>query len=159
MMLTGKTFWFKAIGSPRPNKFNPDVPQWSFDLSIDEENQDKLIKAGIKKDSFKNKDDERGTFLTFTRDAVKKNGEAGKPFRVVDAQNKDWDQTKNIGNGSELNVVVSLNEREFRGKKFLKPSAVAIQVWDLVEYQSGGFPVKEGGESSPSPAAGVEGRW
>lgn len=141
-MISGKAYWFKAQGSPKANRFNPDIPQWTFDLAVDDENAQKLLELGMKKTYLRNKDDERGTFISFARDAVKKDKSPGKPFNIVDAQGKPWDNTKNVGNGSELNVVVSLNERTFRGDTFLKPSAVAIQVWNLVKYDSGAFPTK-----------------
>ena len=141
-MISGKAFWFKATGAPRPNKFNPKVPQWSFDLSVDTENQEKLLEKGMKASYLRNKDDERGVFLTFTRDSIKTDGSPGKPFRIVDGKNNPWPEGKEVGNGSDVNVVVSLNEREFRGQKFLKPSAIAVQIWNHVEYEAG-FPTKE----------------
>lgn len=143
MLISGKIYWGKIIGAPRPNKFNPTVPQWSFDLSVDEDTAEKLLGAGMKKTYLRDKQDERGTFLTFTRDSIKKDGSAGKPFSVVDSAKNPWPDGKQLGNGTEVNVVVSLNERTFRGEKFLKPSAVAVQVWDLVKYDSGSFPTKD----------------
>jgi hypothetical protein len=143
MLINGKSYWFRAQGAPHTNKFNPDVPQWSFDLSISDEEVQKLLDAGMTKTYLRNKDDERGTFLSFVRDSVKKDGTPAKPFRIEDAKNNPWPEDKSVGNGSELNVVVSLNERAFRGQKFSKPSAIAIQVWDHVAYQSGGFPTKD----------------
>lgn len=142
-MINGKAFWFKAAGTPHANKFNPQVPQWSFDLSVDDTIAQALISKGMKKSYLRDKQDERGTFLTFTRDSIKKDGAQGKPFKIVNAQNNPWDDNVKIGNGSELNVVVTLNERTFRGEKFLKPSAVAIQVWNLIEYDASNFPTKE----------------
>lgn len=145
-MVSGKAFWTKIVGAPRPNKFNPKVPQWSFDLSVDTENQQKLLEKGMKASYLKNKNDERGVFLTFTRDSIKTDGSPGKPFRIVDSKNNPWPDGVEIGNGSDVNVVVTLNEREFRGQKFLKPSAVAVQVWNLVKYDSA-FPTKEDDET------------
>lgn len=144
-MISGKAFWFKATGAPRPNKFNPKVPRWSFDISVDTENQQKLLEKGMKDSYLKNKGDERGTFLTFDRDSIKTDGSPGKPFRIVDGKNNPWPDGVEVGNGSDINVVVTLNEREFRGAKFLKPSAVAVQIWNLVAYEAG-FPTKDGDE-------------
>lgn len=142
MMINGKGYWFKAAGKPRVNKYS-NKEQWSFDLSITEDTQKSLLDKGMRKNYLRNKDDERGTFLTFVRDAVKQDGTDGKPFKIIDAHGNPWPEGKLVGNGSELNVVVTLNEREFNKQKFLKPSAVAVQVWNLVEYESGKFPTKE----------------
>lgn len=154
-MINGKAYWFKANGAPKVNKFS-QKPQWSFDLSVDEKTQTDLLEKGMRKNYLRNKGDERGTFLTFTRDSVKQDGTEGKPFKIVDAQGKDWPEGKLVGNGSELNVVVTLNEREFNKQKFLKPSAVAIQVWTLVQYESGKFPTKEASDEVVTEATGTE---
>lgn len=140
-MISGKSFWFVATGAPKASIVNP-VPQWSFDLSINDETKDKLLAVGMTENYLRDKGDERGTFVTFTRSSVKKDGSPGAPFRIVDAQDKPWPKNKLVGNGSELNVVITLNERTFRGKTFQKPSAIAIQVWNHVPYDSGGFPIK-----------------
>lgn len=149
MLITGRSYWFKGVGSAKPNKFNPEVPQWSFDLSINQTEAEKLLAAGMKKTYLRDKQDERGVFLTFTRDSIKKDGSPGKPFRIVDSKNNPWPDGESIGNGSQLNVVLTLNERTFRGEKFLKPSAIAIQVWDHIEYSSNGFPEKDESEDEP----------
>lgn len=142
MMITGKMFWSKVVGAPRANKFNPTVPQWGFDLSIDGKTANELVEKGMKKTYLRDKQDERGTFLTFTRDSVKKDGTPGKAYRIVDAKKNPWPDDVLIGNGSVANVVVTLNERNFRGEKFLKPSAVALQIWELQKYDASSFPTK-----------------
>jgi hypothetical protein len=84
----------------------------------------------------RNKNDERGVFLTFKRKSVKADGESAKPFKVVDNQKNPWPEDKLIGNGSLLNVMVVLSEREYRKEKFIKPSAIKVQVWEHVPYTS-----------------------
>lgn len=143
-MVTGRVFWAK-LNEPRPNKFKEGAKQWSFDLSLDEENKNILLKQGMKPSYIRNKGDERGDFISFVRDEQKADGSPGKPFSIVDSQKQPWPADKLIGNGSTLNCVVKLNERTFRGDKFLKPSCLSIQVWSLKEYsQDAGFSVKEG---------------
>lgn len=147
MIIKGNAHWAKVIGPAQPTKFNPNG-EWSIDVSIDEATQKELLRAGVNKDYFKDKGDDRGVFLTFKRNAKKNDGTPAKPFAIVDNKGKPWGDTK-IGNGSVVNVKIALNEREFRGKKFLKPSALAIQVWELVEYE-GGFPVADTDSAAPS---------
>lgn len=149
MMLTGKAFYARITGAPHKNKFNPEVDQWSFELSVDQENADKLLSAGMKPSYLRNKNDERGTFITFSRDAMKKDGTEGKPYTVVDSKKEPWDPSVKIGNGSVLNVITSLNERTFRGEKFLKPGAIQIQVWEHSPYEGKTeFDVKDGEDAS-----------
>lgn len=135
MIISGKIYWAKILGAPQPTKYSPG--EWSFDLSVDKGTREKMVKAGVKQSYFKNKDDEKGTFLQFKRAGKKKDGESAKPFTVIDAQKKEWDDSTLIGNGSEVNVRIALNEREYNNEKFLKPSAIAIQVWKLEEYKGG----------------------
>lgn len=145
MLITGKAYWTNLEATnPQPDKYNP--AGWSFDLAIDEATVKALEKKGVKGKTFRNKDDERGTFITLRRNAVKKNGEPSVPVEVVDANKNPWPSGKLIGNGSILNVIVSINAREFQGQKFPpKPSLVSAQVWELVEYNAteGGFPTQQ----------------
>lgn len=141
MLIQGVIYWGMVLGAPFKGKFHNG---WSFDLSIDEETQKKLLEAGMKKDYLKNKGDDRGTFVQFRRDAVKTDGTPGKAYQVIGPDGNEWPQTKLIGNGSVVNVIVTLNERTFRGEKFLKPSALKLQVWNHEKYENNsGFPQRE----------------
>lgn len=148
MMIQGRAFYARITGLPHKNKFNPDVDQWSFELSVDEDVQKKLLAAGMKPTYLRNKNDERGTFISFSRDATKKDGTEGKPYTVVDSKKEPWNPDTKIGNGSVLNCIVQLNERTFRGEKFLKPGAIQIQVWEHSPYEGkSDFVVKEDDET------------
>lgn len=155
MLLNGKIYYGRILGAPHENKFNPGIDQWSFDLSLNPSEVQVLLDAGVPKDKIKNKNDERGDFVSFSRDATKRDGSPGKPYDVVDGQQNPWPQDVLIGNGSEVNVKTALNEREFRGKKFLKPSAIEVQVWELVEYKGGkdAFPVRATASAPVSPSS------
>lgn len=146
MLIQGKSYWTKILGHPVVNKFDDTKKQWSFDLAIDQETKTKLLDAGMRKSKVRNKNDERGDFISFVRDATRKDGSPGKPFEVVDHRGEPWNPKRMIGNGSTLNVVVQLNERSYKGDKFLVPGAIKIQVWDLKEFTPAGnndFPVDE----------------
>lgn len=147
MMLQGKVFWARVLGKPHKTKFSPG--QWSFDFSLTAEIAQQLLEDGMKKSYIKNEGDERGSYLSFVRNATKTDGTAGKPFKIVDNQGNAWPEDTLIGNESVINAIIILSERTFRGEKFLKPSCLSVQVWDLVPYHgsAGGsgstFPVKK----------------
>jgi len=149
LILQGKIYWAKILGKPVEDRFVG--PCWSFDLSIDEKTKDFLINNGVAKNKIHNDGDDRGDYVTFQRKAVKKNGEAAQPYAVVDAHKKPWDDSKSIGNGSLVNVQAALNTTEFNGKTFIKPSAIALQVWTLVEYAGKGFKEKTGDDTLNDP--------
>lgn len=143
MIISGHIYWAKILGNPQTTKFNPQG-EWSFDFVPDDKGKKTLLDRGMNKEYFKTKEnDDKGEFLQFKRNAVKKDQSPGKPYTVVDSQNNPWDQTEMIGNGSKVNLKVALNEAMYQGKKRLKPSVVSIQVWDHVPYTGGGFPTKD----------------
>jgi hypothetical protein len=150
MMIQGKGYWARITGNPH-NGYKSEAPQdrlWSFDLSIADDVVQKFKAAGIA-DKIKNKNDERGNFVTWKRKAIKKDGMPAKPIRVVDRAGQPWDPAKKIGNGSTLNVQFIINDE---GSPNPRPSVLAVQVWELVEYEGGGggdfeeFPVDASGE-------------
>lgn len=167
MLINGKVYWAKIVGKPFPNQFKPGVDQWSFDLSLSDAEAKKLLDKGMRKSFLKNKEDERGNFISFNREATRTDGTEGKPYTIVDAANHPWPVGKLIGNGSEVNVAVILSERTYKGEKHLRPSAVAVQVWDHKEYErKNDFPVnpdfavkEEGPVKDSSPSAIEDKQW
>ena len=147
MMIQGKGFWTRITGKPHDGyKSTADADKlWSFDLSIDDAVV-KQFKDNNIGNKVKNKGDERGNFVTWKRRAFKRDGDPAKPIRVVDRNGQPWDPTKKIGNGSILNVQFLINDAETETPR---PSVIAVQVWELVEYEGGGefeeFPTDENG--------------
>jgi hypothetical protein len=132
-VIRGKAKWFRAVGKPvggYPNGTGPE--EWSFDLIPDNDSKEKLLKLGMSKKYLKtNQDGEE--YVKFSRKAKRRDGTDSQPFRIVDHNNLDWDD-RLVGNGSTLNVQIVLNEIGTGKDKRLKPSALAIQVWDLEKY-------------------------
>ena len=133
-MIRGKAKWFRAVGKPMggyPNGTGPE--EWTFDLIPDDESKDKLLKLGMSKKYLKtNQDGEE--YVKFSRKALRRDGAASQPFRIVDHNGNPWDD-RLVGNDSTINVQVVLNEVGTGKEKRLKPSALAIQIWDLVAYK------------------------
>lgn len=147
VLITGKSYWNKILGKPVPKYEMPTDTalqnrEWTFDLAVDKETVTTLKKLGLGP-KIKNKGDDRGNFIQFRRNATKQDADntPNNPIKVVDHHGKPWDTKKPIGNGSTLNVRFNV----WQGKKSAKPVVLAVQVWDLVEYNNGngGFPVKE----------------
>lgn len=145
MIISGTSFYARIVGEPHTTKYSDG--QWSFDLSVDEETVQSLTKKGVNSNYFRDKGDERGTFISFQRNAHKADGSAGKPYEVVDSEKNPWDPTKAIGNGSKLNVIVMLSERKYKGVKTLKPEALKIQVWEHVPFTKRELPTRPVAES------------
>lgn len=140
MIINGKAYWAKIVGKP-VDGYKNQYKEWSFDLAIDKDTASMLKKQGLGK-YLKNNDDDRGTYIHLRRKAKKKDGTDSKPIKIVDHRGNDWDN-RLIGNGSELNVNVGINE--FDGNLTLSP--VSVQVWNLVPYiPKGQFPTREDDE-------------
>lgn len=131
----------KIIGKPVPG-YDEDQLEWTFDLVLDTKGVKELLASGAGKQYVRQHKVTGEDYVRFTRKALKKDGTPGKPIQVVDAQGKPWGSDL-IGNGSVLNVAYTLNEVG-KGKDLrLKPSVLAVQVWDHNKYEpKTGFQVK-----------------
>lgn len=154
MMIQGPIAWAKIIGKPQPG-YDKLKLEWSFDLGIDAKTKAKLEELGVGeyvKPNVNPKNNKNHVldmdYIKFSRREIKVDGSKAQPFKIVDENGKDWPEGKMIGNGSIVNVKFATNEKQSGG---LKPSAIALQVWDYKAY--------EGGEDFPSRAEGGEEDW
>ena len=72
------------------------------------------------------------------RKAIKADGSAMDPVRVVDAQKMPLARRSSIGNGSTGNVIVWQAPYNTAGRSGIANSLTAVQVTNLVEYTAGG---------------------
>ena len=73
--------------------------------------------------------------ITFQRFAYSHNGKPNKKPRLVDTENKDIDVA--IGNGSRVKVMWKHSEYG-KQNRVKRPELVAVQIVDLVPYESSG---------------------
>ena len=123
LYLTGKCYWASVV---EPN--STFEPTWQLDLCLDSDTKALVEEAGL---NVRNKDDERGEFVTLKR-------------KVVDSRNNSWDD-KLIGNGSVVTVKALPYEWNYAGKSGKSADLAAVQVVELVEYGDKDFDVVEGG--------------
>ncbi len=139
MLIRGKAKWAKIVGDPSwgyENKFK----EWSIDVYVDEATAEKLVNEGLKD---KLKDKGNGVYISFKRKEFKPDGSPNQPIRIVDHRGNPWDGRK-IGNGSTVNVNFAVNEYK-PGQN--NANILSLQVWDLVAYEGGDFPVREGDDA------------
>lgn len=146
-MIRGTAAWAKII-NPVPTYDKTDK-EWTFDLVIDDAAKKTLAGLGVAGQIKINKNGE--SIIKFSRRVTKKdpdnalNRVPATPIRIVDKHGQPWDNKKLIGNGSTLNVQFAVNDRP-NGKR---ASVLAVQVWDLVEYEGKGdyeeFPTDSSG--------------
>ena len=127
---------------------------------MDVSNLDKKNLAVVKKDglAIKNKGDDRGDFVTVKRRVRRKDGSLNRAPDLVDGQKRTMTNTL-IGNGSKINVHYTTYEWEFKGRAGVSADLRAVQVVDLIPYNTeadeafdvvdGGFVSGEGDEDIP----------
>jgi hypothetical protein len=138
-IISGKAHWASLI---TPN--TTFEPCWSLDVSLDETNKKKAAADGL---VIKNKNDNRGDFVTIKRKVTKRDGSPRQAPEVIDAAKNPWNGDL-IGNGSVVNVKYQPYEYTVRGKKGRSADLVKVQVVELVPYGGGkddGFDVIHGG--------------
>lgn len=122
ILKNAKVKWAKLI---KPDEMSG---KWSINLYLSAEQIEAVKKEGINP-----KEDKDGIpFVQATRKPKSSKGADIEPPRVVDAERKPF--TKNIGNGSICNVIVSFYDWEFNKKTGRGVWLEAVQVVDLKDY-------------------------
>ena len=152
-VISGKAYW-TSIASPNTT-FDPDGV-WTIDVgNLSKKAIEQLKSEGL---TLKNKGDDRGDFVTIKRKVRRKDGSLSRAPDLVDGQKRSMSQTL-IGNGSEVNVHYTTYEWEFKGRAGVSADLRAVQVVNLIPYNTeadeafdvvdGGFVSGEGDEDIP----------
>ena len=127
-VIKGNAYWASIVS---PNTTFDSDGVWSIDVgNLDKKNLEVAKNDGLE---IKNKGDDRGDFVTVKRKVRRKDGSMNKAPEVKDAQKRTMINTL-IGNGSEVNVLYSTYEWEFKGRSGVSADLRAIQVTNLVPY-------------------------
>lgn len=160
----GTLHWAKVIGDPVDN-YNKDGKEWVSDLALDKDGVKQL--KGIKLNgknvfNIKDKDDERGEFITFKQKyrtwTDKTTGEEkhSEPIKIMDAAGKKWDGSK-IGNGTAADVKLKIVDYG----KSMYPGVypMAIRILEHVPYESNDFAPLSSDDKFFSKAQASEGAY
>ena len=129
-VIKGSAYWASIVS---PNTTFDSDGVWSVDVgNLDKKNIEIAKNDGLE---IKNKGDDRGDFVTVKRKVRRKDGNMNKAPEVKDAQKRTMINTL-IGNGSEVNVLYSTYEWEFKGRSGVSADLRAIQVTNLVPYNT-----------------------
>ena len=132
-IISGTAYWAKVVA---PNTTFDSDGTWSIDVcNLDKKNLDIAKADGL---SIKNKEDDRGDFVSLKRHVRnQKTGEKNRPPTLLDSQKRAMMDTL-IGNGSTVKVKYGPYNWEFGGRKGVTGRLDAVQVIDLVRYSSDG---------------------
>ena len=126
-------------------------PQWELQVATTNKAQADEWKANFL--AVKERD---GKFVVaLKRKAVKADGSAMDPVRVVDSMKAAIENRRSIGNGSQGNVIVWQYPYEAPGRSGVASSLTAVQVTKLEEY-TGGSSVEFDAIESEAPATTTE---
>jgi len=97
-------------------------------------------KAQLESAGVKMKSGESGYYANIKRKAIKANGEANEPPKVVDTDKEEMapSKVKAMGNGSKGHIKLFSYDWEMAGKKGVSAMLVAMQITDYVSYDGAG---------------------
>lgn len=141
--IRGKAYWAKVLGDPVMN-YNKDGKEWKLDFAPNEDGLELIEKLGIK-DRLKTDKNANipGPYLSLKQAEYRKPDKEGivkknDPIKVVDPDNQPWDQTKLIGNGTDVDVKIEVID--YGVGKFSGVYIRGLRVLKLVKYESKEFP-------------------
>ena len=138
-VISGKAYWAKLDQAQNP--FDAAKPRWSIDVSLNADGVKTMKGHGV---PIKDKEDDRGKFVTMYKDQFLNNGaELPKP-RLLDSQKNDISGTL-LGNGSLVKVSFTPREWKMNSRTGVRAVLKDVQVLDLVSYSPPDeFDVEEG---------------
>ena len=143
-VISGKAYWTFV-----PEANTTFEPTWSIDIALDEANKAIVEADGLK---WRNKNDERGDFITIKRKVTKNNGNPNEVPELVDHNKRILASDKNfIGPGSEVNVQYKTYECSYKGNAGIGADLQKIQLIkleDLPDQLDDELPVVESGYSA-----------
>ena len=143
-VISGKAYWTFV-----PEANTTFEPTWSIDIALDEANKAIVEADGLK---WRNKNDERGDFITIKRKVTKNNGNPNEVPELVDHNKRILASDKNfIGPGSEVNVQYKTYEWNYKGNAGIGADLQKIQLIKLEELPDTSddeLPVVESGYSA-----------
>ncbi len=156
VVLRGKTSFAKILGAPVLN-YSKDGKEWKMDLVLTKEAVKEVKQYGIG-DRVKSKDNylDGQPHLSFKQPEFRKDGTPNDPIKVVDITGKNpWDQTKLLGNDSDVEVkfrVVDYGVGKKRGVYI-----AAVRVLNHIPYETQEFaPLSADDEFAGNLAAAEE---
>jgi hypothetical protein len=146
---TGKIYWAKIVGNPRPN-YDGDAREWAYEFVPDDTS---FLKEHGLLDRLKDKEDpknpDKGDYLNLRKPEFTKDGKENEPIRIYDEDNTPWDG-RLIGNGTGADVKLTIVDYGKGKKKGIYTAA--IRITDLVPYESNEFGAMDA-ERKPSKKA------
>ena len=118
--IKGRVYWCKH------NKLDEMSGKYQIDVTLDETGRSTVVDLGLDK-YIKNKDDERGDFITL---------KSKRPIKAVDINKVELPANKEIGNGSVVKAIV--RPYTSPGFKGLFAGASSLMVLELKEFSSDG---------------------
>ncbi len=127
--ISGKAYWASVVA---PNTTFDSDGTWKIDVY----DMDKKSLATVKEDglTIKNKDDDRGNFVTIKRDVRRVKGGVNRAPTLVDAQKRTMSDL--VGNGSVVNVKYRPYTYDNKYGKGQGADLMGVQVIELVRYET-----------------------
>lgn len=145
LFLRGIAQYAKILGTP-PLNYSKDGREWTMDVQLDKAGEKQLKDAGLA-DRVKRKDTylDGAPYVSLRQRELTADGNPNKAPTVVDIRGMPWDHNNKIGNGSRVDVKVSVVDYGVGKKKGVYLQSTRIL--DHVPYTASEFPdIKEDDE-------------
>lgn len=139
VFVKGFVSWAKVLPKQLCKNYDGTGKEWSLDFTPDDTS---FLKDFKLTDRLKDKGDDRKAFLHFRKPEFNADGKPNEPYRIYDADGEAWSPTTFLGNGTRVDVKVSIVDNG-KGKKS-GLYAQAIRVRDHVPYHTDEFAGMDG---------------
>ncbi len=167
VFVSGTVYWASIVGDKALRKnYDGDGREWSFefepeDASFLKEHRlldrlkdpfayaDRLDDRGEsdKAAAVREMNAGRGDYLLLKKPELNRDGEKNEPFRIYDENDQPWGEERLIGNGSKVDVKLSIVDWGVGKKKSIY--AKAIRVTEHVPYETSEFSGMDNGNKAP----------
>lgn len=173
VFVSGTVYWASIVGDKALRKnYDGDGREWSFEFEPEDTSflkdhrlldrlkdpfayADRLEDRGEKEKAaaVREMNAGRGDYLLLKKPELNRDGEKNEPFRIYKADNTPWEESQLIGNGSKVDIKLSIVDWGVGKKKSIY--AKAIRVTEHVPYEADEF---SGMDNNKAPAKKSEGR-
>lgn len=132
---SGTIYWCKVLGNP-VNNYEGDAREWTYDFVPDDTGflKEHGLTDRLKEDKNGNMN---GPFLHLKKPELNRDGEVNEHIRVYNADDEEWDREVSIGNGSKVDVKLTIADWGKGKRKSIWTRA--IRVTEHVPYVSNEF--------------------
>lgn len=150
VFVSGTIYWAKIVGKPVDN-YERDGKEWTYDFVPDDTS---FLKEHRLLDRLKEaKDPIHDDYIRLKKPAQDKDGYANDPIEIVNEDGEPWGDTVKIGNGSKVDLRLTIADFGKGRKKAIWTKAIRVTEHVPFEGASDAFADMDRAKGSKKPTA------